>query len=73
MSLKYGTHGAYHGHFDRTNFNSMRRYDRSFYSSGHGLWYSYASFMYGMFVQSSVNHNMVVGMAGIRSLLSHAG
>ena len=60
MSLKYGTHGAYHGHFDRTNFNSMRRYDRSFYSSGHGLWYSYASFMYGMFVQSSVNHNMVV-------------
>ena len=60
ISLKYGTHGAYHGHFDRTNFNSMRRYDRSFYSSGHGLWYSYASFMYGMFVQSSVNHNMVV-------------
>ncbi|MEM7385621.1 MAG: hypothetical protein AAF514_11815 [Verrucomicrobiota bacterium] len=60
MSLKYGTHGAYHGHFDRTNFNSLRRYDRSFYSSGHGLWYSYASFMYGMFVQSSVNHNMVV-------------
>ena len=60
MSLKYGTHGAYHGHFDRTNFNSMRRYDRSFYSSGHGLWYSYASFMYGMFVQSSANHNMVV-------------
>ena len=60
MSLKYGTHGAYHGHFDRTNFNSMRRYDRSFYSSGHGLWYSYASFMYGMFVQSSINHNMVM-------------
>ena len=59
-SLKYGTHGAYHGHFDRTNFNSLMRHDRSFYQSGHGLWYSYASFMYGFFVQSSINHNMVV-------------
>ena len=79
MSLKYGTHGAYHGHFDRTNFNSMRRYDRSFYSSGHGLWYSYASFMYGMFVQSSVNHNMVVvdgrnqEAVESRRLLFHSG
>tara|TARA_B100001063_G_scaffold99040_1_gene92579 strand:- start:3565 stop:7158 length:3594 start_codon:yes stop_codon:yes gene_type:complete len=79
MSLKYGTHGAYHGHFDRTNFNSMRRYDRSFYSSGHGLWYSYASFMYGMFVQSSVNHNMVVvdgrnqESVESRRLLFHSG
>lgn len=60
ISLKYGTHGAYHGHFDRISFNSLRRYDRNLYTSGHGLWYSYASFMYGMFVQSSVNHNMVV-------------
>lgn len=60
ISLKYGTHGAYHGHFDRVSFNSLRRYDRNLYTSGHGLWYSYASFMYGMFVQSSVNHNMVV-------------
>ena len=59
-SLKYGTHGAYHGHFDRTGFNSLMRHDRSFYMSGHGLWYSYASFMYGFFVQSSINHNMVV-------------
>ncbi|MEM7234476.1 MAG: hypothetical protein AAF517_20015, partial [Planctomycetota bacterium] len=59
-TLKYGTHGAYHGHFDRTNFNSLHRHDRSFYTSGHGLWYSYASFMYGFYVQSSVNHNMVV-------------
>ncbi len=59
-TLKYGTHGAYHGHFDRTNFNSLKRHDRSFYMSGHGLWYSYASFMYGFFVQSSMNHNMVV-------------
>lgn len=60
VSLKYGTHGAYHGHFDRTNFNSLMRHDRSFYQSGHGLWYSYASFMYGFYVQSSLNHNMVV-------------
>ena len=30
-TLKYGTHGGYHGHFDRTAFNSMLRHDRSFY------------------------------------------
>ncbi|MDG2383021.1 MAG: hypothetical protein P8N76_15240 [Pirellulaceae bacterium] len=58
-TLKYGTHGAYHGHFDRTAFNSLMRHDRSFYN-GHSLWYGYTSFMYGFYVQSTANHNMVV-------------
>lgn len=58
-TLKYGTHGGYHGHFDRTAFNSMIRHNRSFYGSGHSINYVYASFMYGFYVQSTANHNIV--------------
>ncbi|MCP4192293.1 MAG: hypothetical protein GY768_16905 [Planctomycetaceae bacterium] len=58
-TLKYGTHGAYHGHFDRTAFNSLMRHDRSFYN-GHSLWFGYSSFMYGFYVQSTANHNLVI-------------
>ncbi len=57
--LKYGSHGGYHGHFDRTALNSMMRYGRSFYNPEH-IWYSYPNFMYAFFVQSSLPHNMVV-------------
>ncbi|VGO15335.1 hypothetical protein PDESU_03918 [Pontiella desulfatans] len=57
--LKYGTHGGYHGHFDRTALNSLMRYGRSFYNPEH-VWYSYPNFMYAYFVQSSLPHNMVV-------------
>lgn len=57
--LKYGSHGGYHGHFDRTALNSMMRYGRSFYNPEH-VWYSYPNFMYAFFVQSSIAHNMVV-------------
>jgi hypothetical protein len=57
--LKYGSHGGYHGHFDRTALNSMMRYGRSFYNPEH-VWYSYPNFIYAFFVQSSVAHNMVV-------------
>lgn len=57
--LKYGTHGGYHGHFDRTALNSLMRYGRSFYNPEH-VWYSYPNFMYAFFVQSSLPHNMVV-------------
>lgn len=57
--LKYGTHGGYHGHFDRTGLNSLMRYGRSFYNPEH-IWYSYPNFMYAFFVQSSLPHNMVV-------------
>lgn len=57
--LKYGTHGGYHGHFDRTSLNSLMRYGRSFYNPEH-IWYSYPNFMYAFFVQTSLPHNMVV-------------
>ena len=57
--LKYGTHGGYHGHFDRTALNSLMRYNRSFYNPEH-VWYSYQPFMYSFFVESSLPHNMVI-------------
>ncbi|MDF7797941.1 hypothetical protein P4C99_00600 [Pontiellaceae bacterium B1224] len=57
--LKYGTHGGYHGHFDRTALNSLMRYGRSFYNPEH-VWQGYPAFMYAFFVQSSLPHNMVV-------------
>ncbi|MDF7798589.1 hypothetical protein P4C99_03895 [Pontiellaceae bacterium B1224] len=57
--LKYGTHGGYHGHFDRGGLNSLMRYGRSFYNPEH-IWYSYPNFTYAFFVQTSLPHNMVV-------------
>jgi hypothetical protein len=57
--LHYGTHGWAHGHYDRTDLLSLMRYGRSFYSP-ENIWYSYEPFMYKFFVQTSVNHNMVV-------------
>lgn len=58
-ALHYGTHGGYHGHFDRTNFLSMMRYGRSFYNP-EMYWYGYKSFLYKFLVQTSINKNMVV-------------
>lgn len=56
--LKYGTHGGYHGHFDRTAMLSLMRYGRSFYNP-EMVWYSYAPYMYNFYVQSSISKNMV--------------
>ncbi len=58
-ALHYGTHGGYHGHFDRTNFLSMMRYGRSFYNP-EMIWYSYPPYMYKFLVQTSMTKNMVV-------------
>lgn len=57
--LHYGTHGGYHGHFDRTNLLSLMRYGKSFYNP-EMIWYGYEPFMYKFYVQSSINKNMVV-------------
>jgi len=57
--LKYGVHGGAHGHFDRASLLSIMRYGRSYYNPI-SIWYGYASFMYRFFIQSSINHNMVV-------------
>lgn len=56
--LKYGTHGGYHGHFDRTGLLSLMRYGRSFYNP-EMIWYSYAPYMYNFYVQTSLSKNMV--------------
>lgn len=56
--LKYGTHGGYHGHFDRTAMLSLMRYGRSFYNP-EMVWYSYAPYMYNFYVQTSISKNMV--------------
>jgi hypothetical protein len=58
-ALHYGTHGGYHGHFDRTNFLHMSRYGRSFFNP-EMIWYGYPSHMYKFYVQTSMSKNMVV-------------
>lgn len=57
--LHYGTHGGFHGHFDRTNLLALMRYGKSFYNP-EMIWYSYAPYMYKFYVQSSMSKNMVV-------------
>lgn len=58
-ALHYGSHGGYHGHFDRTNLVSMMRYGRSFYGTLM-YWYGYDSYLYKFLKQTSTNKNMVV-------------
>lgn len=59
VSHKYGTHGSYHGHFDRLSLNSLERYGISFYNP-ETSWFGYPSYMYKWWVQPSISHNMVV-------------
>lgn len=57
--VKYGSHGGYHGHYDRTGLVSLARHGRS----THGpmaSWFGYGSYMFKMWVQTSMAHNMVV-------------
>lgn len=58
-AMHYGSHGGYHGHFDRTNMVHMSRYGRSFYGTLM-FWYGYGSYLYKFWKQTSVNKNMVV-------------
>ncbi|MNC00053.1 hypothetical protein D3C75_473690 [compost metagenome] len=57
--VKYGSHGGYHGHFDRLDLISLRRYNRSFYYP-EIVWYGYGSYMYKFYVQNSIAHNMAI-------------
>ncbi|MGG4484046.1 hypothetical protein [Paenibacillus illinoisensis] len=57
--VKYGIHGGAHGHYDRVSLLSVMRHGRSFYNP-ENIWYSYHTFMYKFYVQSSLTHNMVV-------------
>ncbi len=58
-ALKYGTHGSYHGHFDKVSLLSLMRNGRSFWNP-ETSWYGYGSYMYKWWVQPSMAHNMVV-------------
>lgn len=58
-AMHYGSHGGYHGHFDRTNLVHMSRYGRSFYGTLM-FWYGYGSYLYKFWKQVSLNKNMVV-------------
>ncbi len=58
ISLKYGSHGGAHGHYDRCALNAVSRYGKSLFNP-ENVWYSYGNFMYKFFVQNSITHNMV--------------
>jgi len=78
VGFKYGTHGGYHGHFDRLSLLCMMRYGRGFYNP-ETSWYGYGSYLYKWWVQTSLSHNMVVvdgkmqEPTACRLLLFHSG
>lgn len=57
--MKYGQHGGYHGHYDRLSLVSFIRENQTFHNMEFS-WYSYGSFLFKMWVQTSLAHNMVV-------------
>lgn len=57
--LKYGSHGGAHGHYDRGSMTSLMRFGRSL-TGPENIWYSYHTMMYKFYVQTSINHNMVI-------------
>lgn len=57
--LKFGVHGGYHGHFDRLSLASFFSGGKTFHNNEYA-WYGYGSFLFKMWVQTSMAHNMVV-------------
>lgn len=57
-SLKYGSHGGAHGHYDRCALNALSRFGKALFNP-ENVWYSYGTFMYKFYVQNSITHNMV--------------
>lgn len=57
--MKFGQHGGYHGHYDRLSLVSLIKDNRTFHNMEF-TWYGYASFLFKMWVHSSLAHNMVV-------------
>lgn len=76
--LRYGSHGGYHGHFDRAGLLSIMRYGKSVYNP-FATFYGYFAFMFKMWTQTSLAHNMVAvdermqEPAESKRLLFHAG
>lgn len=57
--LKFGGHGGYHGHYDRLSLASFFKDNQTFHNNEY-TWYGYQSFLFKMWVQTSVAHNMTV-------------
>ncbi len=57
--MKYGSHGGWHGHYDRTSLQALDKYGHKFFGT-EMCWFGYISAQYKELVQTSVTHNMVV-------------
>ncbi len=57
--VKYGSHGGWHGHFDRTSLQALDKYGHKYFGT-EMCWFGYISAQYKELVQSSITHNMVI-------------
>lgn len=56
---KWGTHGGWHGHFDRTSLQALDRNGHRYFGT-EMVWFGYGHPGYKECVQTSATHNMVV-------------
>lgn len=57
--FKYGTHGGWHGHFDRASMVALDRFGHKYFGT-EMVWYGYGNPGYKECVQTSATHNMVI-------------
>lgn len=57
--LKFGTHGGWHGHFDRASLIGLGRNGHKYFGT-EMVWYGYGKPGYKECVQTSASHNMIV-------------
>ena len=57
--LKFGTHGGWHGHFDRVSLLALERYGHPLFAPNAGF-DGYMRDQYKMWDQASASHNMVI-------------
>lgn len=57
--VKYGTHGGWHGQFDRTGLLALDRNGHKYFAT-EMVWYGYGHAGYKECVQTSATHNMVI-------------
>ncbi|MDO7171569.1 hypothetical protein [Mariniflexile sp. AS56] len=57
--VKYGTHGGWHGQFDRASLVALDRYGHKYFGT-EMVWFGYGNPGYKECVQTSATHNMVV-------------
>ncbi len=57
--VKYGSHGGWHGQYDRVSLQALDKYGHKFFST-EMCWFGYGSAQYKELVQTSIAHNMVI-------------